>query len=273
MKLNQRQAVQDLAKLQESLFSSLLQPHAIDRQQIETTFKKGAQLDAAQCLSIYQRSYILRLRECLAEQFPATCYTLGKTLFEDFTDQYLKGYPSSSYTLYDLGLRFTTWLEENRPDQDLPKQQREPWIDFLVELSRYEFELFRLFDAEGNEGKLWPTIDTHDQQLHLQPCLSLMQFEYPVAWYYHEVRANKKPQPPIKSNNHTVILRRNYKTASYPVSPVHFYFLKAIKKHQDIHLALQDVAKWAKAPLEAVKASWQNNARNQWIDAGFFSLR
>jgi hypothetical protein len=163
-------------------------------------------------------------------------------------------------------------MEQSRPDRDLPEDEREDWIDFMVDLARYERELFRLFDAPGHEGQAWPGTGTDDRALVLQPCLALAQYRFPVAGYYHEVRAGRSPEFPVKSPSHVVILRRDYQTATYPVSPLHHRFLHALQQHHTVAHALADIALWSRRPLDAVVHSWTTEVRNAWIDAGFFAL-
>lgn len=262
-----------LHALQRWMLDALIAPGGVDRRSITDTLLPGPQLDAAGCLAIYQRSYILRLRLCLGEQFPATRHALGTTLFDDFADDYLRACPSDSHTLYELGRRLPEWLQQTRPDRDLPEDEREHWIDFMVDLACYERELFRLFDAPGHEGGAWPDAGTDDRLLALQPCLALAQYRYPVARYYHEVRAGRSPECAAPSPSHVVILRRDYQTATYPVSPLHHRFLCAVRQHHSIEHALADIAAWSGRPLAAVVHSWTTEVRRAWIDAGFFAVR
>ena len=228
-------------------------------------------LGARARLAIYQRSYILRLVKCLAEQFPALGHALGAPLLEDFAREYLRACPSDSYTLYELGRRFPEWLEASRPDRESPPEEREDWIDFMVDLARYERELFRLFDAPGHEGGAWPTVDVPDARLVLQPCFALAQYRYPVAWYYHEVRHERSPKFPPALATYVAIARRDYLTATFPLNPVHFQFLRALQKLGSVDAALEAVAQEVGRPLAEVRRSWDDVVRRPWIQAGFFS--
>lgn len=259
-----------LEKLQHEFLNALLNPSAPHSHRISESLLPGATINATACLAIYQRSYILRLRQCLGEQFPATHYALGENVFNDFADYYLEACPSNSYTLYDLGKRFSAWLEDTRPDRDLPADQREDWIDFMVDLTRYEHELFRLFDAPGHEGGEWPAQATPDDALALQPCLTLASYGYPVAWYYHEIRAGRRPAFPPKMQSHAVILRRDHQTATFPVTPVQYRFLEMLHTGNNISQSLEAIAHWAMKPLEQVIHSWQTEVRQAWLAAGFF---
>lgn len=262
--------IQSLDALQDWFFNALLAPNALEPDSIHEKILPGGRIDAQACMAIYQRSYILRLRECLGEQFPATRHALGQNLFNDFVDCYLEDCPSDSYTLYNLGNRFSAWLERTRPDRDLPQEQRESWIDFMEDLSRYECELFRLFDAPGHEGGEWPGITTPDHRLILQPCLTLATYRYPVAWYYHEIRAGRRPVFPPQTISHTVILRRDYQTATFPVTQFQYHFLEKIRERKNISQGLKEIAHWAIQPLERVAHSWKTEVRPAWIAAGFF---
>lgn len=265
--------VATLPDMQRWMMEALITPGMVDRASVAGTFKPGAHIDAAACLGIYQRSYILRLRKCLIEQFPATAHALGEDLFCDFADEYLRSCPSDSYTLYELGRRFATWIVDNRPDKDLADSERESWIDFMIELASYERALFHLFDAPGHEGKPWPKGDEADADLTLLPSLVLAHYRFPVAWYYHEVRAGKSPPHPGPAPQYVAVARRDFQTTTYPLSPFHYRFLNAVKELGGIDVALEDLAAWSQRPIEDVRHSWRTDVRQGWIDAGFFIRR
>jgi Putative DNA-binding domain len=263
-----------LHALQRWMLDALIAPgdaNPSGAQNVDDIVLPGARSSAAACLAIYQRSYLLRLRLCLREQFPATCHALGQALFDDFADDYLRACPPDSYTLYELGRRFADWLNATRPDRDLPEAQREDWIDFMIDLARYEHALFRLFDAPGHEDHAWPDAGAcEDSMLKLQPCLTLAHYRYPVAWYYHEVRAGRSPSFPQTGASHVVILRRDYRTATYPVSPLHYRFLEHVRDHACIHTALAEIATFSGRARLDVERSWREDVREAWLQAGFF---
>jgi hypothetical protein len=262
----------ELRELQQWMQSALISPG--EGADAASAILPGPMLSASGCLAIYQRSYILRLRKCLQEQFPASCHALGERLFSDFADEYLRDCPSDSHSLYDLGRRFAQWLEDNRPDRDAPSGQRESWIDFMVDLAGYEYELYRLFDAPGHEGHAWPdAANAADGVLVLQPALSLVVHRYPVAWYYHEVRAGRAPSFPAARLSHAAILRRDYLTHTYPVSPQHHRFLELVRQMRHVPTALRAIAQESGRALPEVERSWREDVRGPWLQAGFFVER
>jgi hypothetical protein len=252
------------------MISTLLEPQRAQREAIADLLAPGPKLDAAGCLAIYQRSYILRLRQCLEEQFPATRRLLGDALFRDFADAYLRDRPSDSYTLFELGRRFPNWLDESRPDRDEPLEAREAWIDFMVDLTHYERELYRLFDAEGHEGEDWPNAETPDADLALQPCLSLQEYRYPVALYHHGARAGGDAEIPEARRSFVVISRKDYQITAFPVTELHHRFLRAIQTLGGVTRALGDIAAWTRRPCADVERSWRDDVRAAWLNAGFF---
>ena len=141
-------------------------------------------------LAIYQRGYYARLIQCLEGQYKALCHALGKELFDDFAREYLLQCPSGSPTLAVLGEQFSAYLESTRPDKDL--ETKELWVDFMVDLARFEWDLYRSFDAPGNEGKPYAAPDSEDSKLRLQPCFFLHRYRFPVSAYYEGVARDRK---------------------------------------------------------------------------------
>ncbi len=158
-----------LRDLQTWMRDALLYPRQVSSAETERRLVASPLLSAAEGLAIYQRGYFLRIAHCMREQFPALCHALGEDLFNDFVAEYIRDKPPESYTLHDLGRRFPAWLEETRPDRDA--EQRETWVDFVIELARFERQVFTMFDAEGWEGKPFADEATPDRLLRLQPCL------------------------------------------------------------------------------------------------------
>lgn len=259
-----------LQSLQRWMLDALIAPDGTDADTIADTFLPGPKLSPSACLAIYQRSYILRLRKCLEEQFPASRHALGSTLFADFADEYLRAYPSDSYTLHELGRRFPKWLEDNRPDRDQPPERRESWIDFMIDLASYERDLYRLFDAPGHEGRPWPDVSVDDDALMLQPCLALVEYRYPVAWYYHEVGAGRSPQFPAAMPSYAVILRRDFLAHTFPVTRLHYRFLSLVKQTRNLQGSLEAIAAESEFPIDDVWRSWRGEVRRSWLEAGFF---
>lgn len=248
-------------------------PGAATEETVAGRVEPSSRLSAAERLAIYQRSYILRLLKCLAEQFPALGHALGEELFRDFARQYLRDRPPESYTLYDLGRRFPDYLEETRPDREAPEGERETWIDFMVDLARFERLVFVMFDAPGHEGEPLATADTPDASLRLQPCFALAEYRFPVAAYYHQVRQGTDPVLPPAQRSRVAVVRKDYVTRTYPLRTVHYRFLRALQEGRTVEEALARVAEGSGLPLDKARRSWSaaDGIRRRWITAGFFT--
>ncbi|MGC1497519.1 MAG: DNA-binding domain-containing protein [Sulfitobacter sp.] len=259
-----------LSELQMWMHSALLHPHATREQDTAARLVPNPRLSASDALAIYQRSYSLRIASCMREQFPALCHALGEGLFNDFVADYVRDAPPESYTLYDLGRRFSGFLEANRPDRD--QSVKESWIDFIVDMARFERSVFTTFDCPGAEELTLATIDTPDHRLIAQPSLSIGQYQFPVAWYYHQVREKNAPQPQLGQETYVAIVRKEYQTVTAMVSRPHYEFLSAICTGQSVDQALSATAESMGSDMSRVIEAWRDpdGIRTQWINAGFF---
>ena len=262
--------VEPLSDLQKWMHTALLHPGATRDQDTADRVVPNPRLSANDALAIYQRSYSLRIASCMREQFPALCHALGEELFNDFVADYVRDAPPESYTLYDLGRRFADFLEANRPDRNA--KTREGWIDFIVDMARFERSVFTTFDCPGAEDLTLATQDTPDRHLTAQPSLSVAQYRFPVAWYYHQVREKVSPQPPHPQTSYVAVVRKEYQTTTAVISRPHYEFLKAICARCSVEHALALTAQNMGSPAAQVITAWQapNGIRADWIRAGFF---
>lgn len=261
--------VESLAALQNWMHQALVFPGQASTAQAERYIDSSSRLNGGQHLAIYQRSYYLRLLKCMREQFPALCYALGESLFDDFAHEYLQTHPPESHTLYELGKHFPNYLEQTRPDQ---QTDQESWIDFMLELVQFERILFVMFDAPGNEGKVFADTDSDDKDLRLQPCFTVADYRFPVAWYYHQVRDSKNPEFPPEQRNYIALSRVNYLTYTHMLTAPQYLFLTAMKQGMRVSEGLDWVAKKTNQSCEDVYRSWTRGegTRDRWIEAGFF---
>ncbi len=224
-------------------------------------------LSAAQRLAIYQRGYYARLIQCMEGQFKALCHALGKDLFDDFAREYLAVYPSQSPTLSDLGTRFPGYLASTRPDKD--EAEKEEWIDFMVDLAQFEWDLYVMFDAAGNESKPYATDTCDDDTLRLQPCFSLHTYRFPVSGYYNEVAKGNDPEIPLQQQSHIAIARKDYSIGIFTLLEPQYVFLSEMKRGATVNEALVIIARQFNAEPEAANKAWKE-WRLGWIRNGFF---
>ena len=230
----------------------------------------AGRLGPAAGLAVYQRGYFLRIAHCMREQFPALCHALETPLFDDFVAQYIEQYPPESHTLYDLGRRFPAFLAESRPDRDLPPDEQESWIDFMIDLARFERQVFVLFDAPGHEGKPFATAATPDERLSLQPAFALGDYGYPVAAYYHAVRQQAPAPLPGPAPTFVALVRTDYLTRTIALTAPHHRFLSAMAAGSSVEAAVAAVAAFLSVSAAEVHQGWLETVRRRWIEWGFF---
>ena len=238
---------------------------------IDSVIKDSKKLAAKEHLAIYQRSYIARLRECMAKQFSTLEYALGKELFRGFADNYLAQHPSVSYTLNNLGENFSAYLEATRPDKDDPV--KEDWPDFMIEMARFEYALTNIFDEQSDEQYSMADDATPEEKLRLVPVFYLFDFEFPIHWYYSAFVTGKQPALPVAVKTYCGVIRHhhNFKLALFDLHAEQYFFLLQLKAGYTIAEAKQllinkfntDAAK-----LAAVWPVWKKH----WVKAGFFRV-
>ncbi len=261
-----------LGNLQKGFLTALQHPHQSVNFSSDFSISPNSRLSGAECLAIYQRSYYARLLNCMREQFPALCHCLGNSIFDEFATDYLTQCAPTSYTLYDLGRRFPDFLYETRPNQDLDDSAQEIWVNFMLDLVGFEFQVFTLFDAQGDEASWFAAADTPDDALQLQKCFVLDTFRFDVADYYHGVRNKQNPPlPPLQQTN-IALVRKNFLTHTLYLTDLHYAFLLALKSGGTVVGALAEVSDRYNLPLEQVSSSWLHpeGIRQRWIKNGLF---
>jgi len=257
-----------LAQMQNWMQSVLIQQnYQVRAANPEHLINESSRLTAVRHLGIYRQSYIARLRECMKNQFSALAYALGEELFQMFADQYLDAYPSGSYSLNDLGGRFPDFLEETRPDAG--QEDKESWIDFMIQLARFEYTLSLVFDEHSDEEIEPATESTPDEKLKLAPIFHLFYHPYPICRYYLDVTRKKKPELPFEEDSYSVVTRNNYRLSLLEIKSAQYYFLKILAKGDSIAKAKEHFVNNYGFDAKRLDNAW-NHWRKTFITAGFF---
>lgn len=255
-----------LLQLQQFVQQALLTAEGVTPAEIQQRIAPSQRLDAAQRLAIYRRGYYARLLECLGGQYKVLRQTLGPELFDDFAALYLQEKPSSSFTLSDLGAGFAAYLETTRPDKD--ETEKEPWIDFMIALGRFEWDVYTMFDKPGAEETGYATAETPDEQLVLQPAAALFRYNFPVTGFYHLASAAGLPEIPPAQLTCVALVRKAFVTGIFNLTLPQYFFLEQLAQGSRVAGAVAATA--LRYPEAAIETRWPH-WKKQWAAAGFFA--
>ena len=138
--------------------------------------KPNSRLTSVERLEIYARSYWFRVLDCLYDDYPGLRAILGQRRFMKLVTAFLARFPSSSFTLRDLGSRLPSFIEDE-PAFSAPRTA------LAIDMARFEWAQVVAFD-----GPALPVL-TQDEILDagpirlrvgLQPYLTVLKCTYPV---------------------------------------------------------------------------------------------
>jgi hypothetical protein len=177
-----------LLELQRRMSEDVMRPLNSDFQMQTTTddgrstatiaqgyIKPNDRLSSFDRLEIYNRQYWFRVITAVAEDFPALNAVLGSEVFDELVLAYLRGNPSTSFTLRNLGSRLPEWLQYH-PEFTSGNH------DLAMDIARLEWAYVEAFDRASVppvNGGDFAGFDG-ETKLRLQPHLQLLDLKYPV---------------------------------------------------------------------------------------------
>jgi hypothetical protein len=138
--------------------------------------KPNDRLTSYERLEIYNKQYWFRLVDCMYEDFPGLLTVLGQKKFDALITEYLTRYPSSSFTLRNLGFRLVQFIEAE-PQWTSPRQK------MALDMARIEWAWVVAFDGEARTRITADDVRSRDPErlrLSLQPYISLLELDYPL---------------------------------------------------------------------------------------------
>jgi len=135
--------MKQLAKLQHTFQDCVIHPG----KPVSTAWVSASGRAAPETqLAIYTHAYAARLKEVLANDYPAVLMAIGDERFNRLADDYIQAHPSHYYSLRDFGRHlpgFVFGLIQQDESQEI-NWQAMPW---LYELGLFEWTLGQAFDA------------------------------------------------------------------------------------------------------------------------------
>lgn len=245
---------------------------------LENVIRRSQRQTSMERLQVYANAYYARLVECLREEFPAVAHALGMETFDAFAFAYLQAYPSTSYTLANLGRSFPRYLQETRPADTVSDDGAPTWPDFLIDLATLERTYSEVFDGPGIENvrTLRPedfTALTLDRwsgaRLVAAPCLRLLALRFPVHEYVTAVRHGRETTLPLPEPTYLAVTRREYVVRRTTVSRSEFALLSKLIQGATIRAAIECAAANSEVELDQLELrirQWFHS----WGAAGYF---
>ena len=242
----------------------------VSAEKLERVILRSESMTSLDRLQIYSRAYFLRLIECLRAEFPAVRQAIGDEAFDGLGIGYLIDYPSTSYTLANLGASFDEFLERTRPATAIDENEFD-FASFLIELARLERIYSEVFHARGPEtaksllqddlNGLRPEVFA-DSRLTFHPSVRLVQLQYPVHEYVSAIRQNQEPQLPESRPAFLVVTRRNYIVRRFEVDSRQFHLLERLVAGSTVIEALQSLRQ---LPESAVASETLAGDLHRWF--------
>jgi hypothetical protein len=185
------QPLEPLDAIQRRLWRLVTDPDGVESARAASGDPSGARLgellradrglSAVARLSVYANAYLVRIRACLREDFPALAAVLGEAAFHDLVQTYLMMHPPERPSLRHAGARLAAHLRT--PPFAAIFASRAP---FAAELAALEWAIVDAFHAPdraalGREAlaqvplDAWPSL-----RLELTPSLRVLRGEWPV---------------------------------------------------------------------------------------------
>ena len=222
----------------------------------QDVIRGSAAFPARQRLAVYARGYVLRLVDCLREEFPVLRRLVGDQVFDLFASAYIAGQPSQSYSLYGLGAGFADFLEATRPGGTGPRS-----IEAIpANLARLERAMSESQRAAGTEARRADDLPI-DALLHASPDLRLsvpdtvrlLHLEFDFAAVLAATARGARPEQPPARETRVAVARCRYRVCAHPVTSRHFALLQALDRNGGLSLR-EAAAAVASATSEATGA-------------------
>lgn len=158
---------------------------------------RATAISAARGLAIYRHAYRARLRECLADDFPAVRALLGEADFDALADRTIDRHPPHAATLNRYGRMLLRGLRRDGPARDL---------------ARLEWALVEAIHAPLADplppAALAGIADWSALRLVPAPSLTVIASRHPVDLLYRQHLRGQRPDPGAAGGETVLALRR-----------------------------------------------------------------
>lgn len=153
-------------------------------------------------LQVYAHAYPARLRDALADNYPALARALGDEAFAQQADAYARAHPPCEASIRWHGARLADFLAA--------QPELHP---ALVDLARLDWALRQAFDGAAvpaPELQTLPPEDWATTRLALQAHVTLLQLDWAVAPVWHALQQDQEVELPAPAAHaHSLLVSRD----------------------------------------------------------------
>ena len=196
-------------------------------------------------LAVYQGMYPLRMHDALEADYPGLAAFLGHARFSDFVQDYIRVFPSRSYTFARLGDHVPEFLRRTRRFSPAP---------FLFDLARLERAVCEVFDADSEDGEKPAPPPRHvaedweSRRLAVPETLRLLEFRYAAGPALDALKEGKRPRVRARES-WAALHRRHYSVHRVDLTRDEFRLLAALATGRTLGEALRAAARKGGKPL------------------------
>lgn len=211
-------------------------------------------------LHVYTSGYLMRLKECLAADFPILKAFLGDEVFNRFADAAILHSPSESYSLYDLGSNFINFLTNSRPnDPNLP-DEIQSMLDLPLEIAKTERARQEVMRARGTEhlphrylSAADVLFSAHQLVLKFPDSVRLLELQFDIKPLIEAVNKGFDFETPARGQSYLGINRIAYRVHMHQLEAWQYHFLSTCNTIS-INEAAEFTASTSSMPLSEMLA-------------------
>lgn len=226
----------------------------------------GGKLSIARRVGIYRHAYLVRLVDCLRDDFPALEQALGADDFDCVCRAYVTQHPPSRPTLNDYGRDFPTFLR----DETAVGAGANAWA---AELAALEWATVDAIHADAtsvlelSELASVPVEQWGDLRLLLSPSAAWFAFEHSVNDYLTAAKeGDAEPRPPAARKSWVLVSRRDLDVWRLELAEWAFTLLSRLANGMALGEAFDITAGQSQPDPAQVMRCFRD-----WIEAGVFA--
>lgn len=202
-------------------------------------------MTATDRIEVYSDAWFMRIEESLAEDFPRFRETLDDDEWEILVRNYLKAYPSSSYTLARTGDQLPGFLAEQK--------NIETWQADLTLLEKALYKSSSAFDIKAWDVSELEKMDPEEAEnlkFDIQPAFHLIHSDWNILELQESIDAT-----PLKQESFTLVYREGFTVETRALPPNEWQFLKSIGNGATLSQLIEEFPDNAWLPFLVAAAS------------------